>query len=425
MGGLSVAGMVPGLGSYAHHTAAPSDTLRLGVIGVRNQGFSNLRAFLKLPDVQLVAISEIDDKVVASRSEDLTKAGVQLPTFYKDYRKMLDNKDLDAVIVATPDHWHCLQLADCLSADKHVFCEKPVANSLAEAQLMVNLTAASGKIVQVNQWQRSQKHFKDAVAFVQSGQLGTIINTKTWMHRGTTPLEVKPDENVPPGVDYDLWLGPASKRPFNPNRFHYEFRWFWDYAGGLMCDWGVHLIDIVLWAMKADSPKSIASMGGKRIFPADARETPDYLHVSYDFGAFTHTWEHYMGIGSGQYGRVHGIAFVGTKGTLVVDRRGWEVIPEKDGNSTRMEALPLTERSDNGLELHARNFVDVIKSGKKEDLACPIEAGANVAIVSHMGNIALRAGDKISWDKNKFSFDNKAANALVTPEYQNGFRLPR
>jgi predicted dehydrogenase len=400
---------------------AASDKLNIALIGVKNQGYNNLRAFLKVNEVNLIGLCDIDDEQLARRKADVVKLGVANPIIYKDYRKMLENKDIDAVLVATPDHWHCLQLTDSLSAGKHVYVEKPVANSVGEAKTMIKATEASGKIVQVNQWQRSQQHFKDAVAFVHSGKLGTILNTKTWMYRGTDPLPIVANSPVPAGVDYKMWLGPAQMRDFNKNRFHYEFRWFWDYAGGLMCDWGVHLMDIMLWGMQVNEPKSVSATGGKRIFPTDARETPDYLHVTYDFGNFSNTWEHYMGIGAGQYGRGHGIAFIGTKGTLVVNRSGWEVIAENG----RMESVPLALKSDVGLDLHAQNFVDVIKSGRKEELACPIQAGATVAVNAHMGNTAYRTGEKITWDANKGLFDKKSANNLLTPNYHNGFNYPK
>lgn len=404
---------------------APSDRINVGLIGVKNQGFNNIRAFLKLSEINLVAICDVDEDQIAKRKADLSKAGFPNLTVYKDYRKMLEDKNLDVIIVATPDHWHCLQLVDSLSAGKHVYVEKPIANSIAEAKAMVRAVETSGKVVQVNQWQRSQKHFKDAVAFVHSGKLGTIINTKTWMYRGTTPLAAAPNTATPAGVDYDLWLGPALKRPFNTNRFHYEFRWFWDYAGGLMCDWGVHLLDIMLWGMNAKEPLSVSSVGGKRILTNDARETPDYINVMYDYGNFTNTWEHYMGTGAGQYGRGHGIAFIGTKGTLVVSRTGWEVIPEREGQSFRMEAVPFIEKSDIGMDIHIQNFVEVMKNGKLDQLACPIHTGATVALNAHMGNISLRSRGKINWDAAKGKFDNKTANTLIKPTYHNGFVFPK
>ncbi len=398
-----------------------NDKINIGLIGLKNQGFNNVLAFLKIKEVNLLAICDIDDEQINKRKNDLMKIGVNNLLVYKDYRKLLENKDIDAVIIATPDHWHCLQLTDALSAGKHVYCEKPIANSIGEARAMLSATTHSGKVVQVNQWQRSEKHFKDAVAFVQSGKLGKIVNTKTWIYRATDPLPAVPDSPTPAGVDYAMWLGPAPMRPFNLRRFHYDFRWFWDYAGGLMTDWGVHLIDIVLWGMNATIPNSVSSLGGKRILENDVRETPDYINVNYDFGHFSNSWEHYMGTGSGQYGRGHGIAFIGVNGTLVVNREGWEVIPEKN----KMEGVPKILKSDSGMDLHAINFIDVMKSGKLDDLACPIQVGTNVAINAHMGNLSLRAGDCIHWDAKKFKFDNEAANQLIKPTYHNGYIFPK
>ncbi len=398
-----------------------NDKINIGLIGLKNQGFNNVLAFLKIKEVNLLAICDIDDEQINKRKNDLMKIGLNNLLVYKDYRKLLENKDIDAVIIATPDHWHCLQLTDALSAGKHVYCEKPIANSIGEARAMLSATTHSGKVVQVNQWQRSEKHFKDAVAFVQSGKLGKIVNTKTWIYRATDPLPAVPDSPTPAGVDYAMWLGPAPMRPFNLRRFHYDFRWFWDYAGGLMTDWGVHLIDIVLWGMNATIPNSVSSLGGKRILENDVRETPDYINVNYDFGHFSNSWEHYMGTGSGQYGRGHGIAFIGVNGTLVVNREGWEVIPEKN----KMEGVPKILKSDSGMDLHAINFIDVMKSGKLDDLACPIQVGTNVAINAHMGNLSLRAGDRIHWDAKKFKFDNEAANQLIKPTYHNGYIFPK
>jgi len=398
-----------------------NDKINIGLIGLKNQGFNNVLAFLKIKEVNLLAICDIDDEQINKRKNDLMKLGVNNLLVYKDYRKLLENTDIDAVIIATPDHWHCLQLTDALSAGKHVYCEKPIANSIGEARAMLSATTHSGKVVQVNQWQRSEKHFKDAVAFVQSGKLGKIVNTKTWIYRATDPLPAVPDSPTPAGVDYAMWLGPAPMRPFNLRRFHYDFRWFWDYAGGLMTDWGVHLIDIVLWGMNATIPNSVSSLGGKRILENDVRETPDYINVNYDFGHFSNSWEHYMGTGSGQYGRGHGIAFIGVNGTLVVNREGWEVIPEKN----KMEGVPKILKSDSGMDLHAINFIDVMKSGKLDDLACPIQVGTNVAINAHMGNLSLRAGDRIHWDAKKFKFDNEAANQLIKPTYHNGYIFPK
>lgn len=405
--------------------ASSFDTIRVGLIGCKGQGWSNLTSMLKNGEVKCIALCDIDTNVLNARKADLQKINNN-PVLYTDYRKLLENKEIDIVIIATPDHWHCLQMINACAAGKDVYVEKPISNSIREAQLMVAAANKYNRIVQVSQWQRSQQHFKNAIEFVQNGKLGKINMTKAWMYRGgTTPLPPVPDEPVPTGVDYAMWLGPAKKRPFNKNRFHYEFRWFWDYAGGLMTDWGVHLIDMVLMGMKAEEPRSVMASGGKFVFPADARETPDIQTAVYDFGNFQMTWEHNMAMGTGNYGLQHGIAFIGSNGTLLLNRRGWEVRPDKVRDVEKMQAVAWQPSTDNGLDKHTVNFLEAVKSRKKEILNCPIEAGARVAIASHMGNIAYRTGEKIIWNAGENKFDNAKANKLVTPDYENGWKLPK
>ena len=404
---------------------APSDAIRVGVIGLRGQGWSNITSMLRQSEVQCVAICDIDQNVLSNRKADLQNLNMT-PKEYTDYRRMLENKDIDVVIIATPYHWHCLQMTDAVAAGKDVFTEKPVSNSIYETKLMVDAAKRYNRIVQVAQWQRSQQHFKDAIAFVHSGKLGKIASTKAWMYRGgTTPLPVQPNTPVPAGVDYDMWLGPTTKRPFNKNRFHYEFRWFWDYAGGLMTDWGVHLIDMVLAGMKADLPKSVIASGGKYVFPDDARETPDVMTAIYDYGNFQMTWEHNLATGVGLYGMQHGMAFIGENGTLLLSRGGWEVRPTIVNNTPKMEAIEWKKASDNGLDKHTANFIEAVKTRNASILNCPIVEGARVAINSHMGNIAYRTGEKIEILNNQNFFRQTKANALVKPDYKNGWKLPK
>ena len=400
-----------------------NDKINIGLIGLKNQGFNNIRAFLKIKDVNVLAICDIDDEQINKRKDDLAKLGANNLLVYKDYRKLLENKDIDAVLIATPDHWHCLQLTDALSAGKHVYCEKPIANSILEARAMVYATQKSGKVVQVNQWQRSEKHFQDAVAYVQSGKLGKIVNTKCWMYRGTDPLTPVPDSPVPAGVDYAMWLGPAQTRPFNIRRFHYDFRWFWDYAGGLMTDWGVHLLDYALLGMEASLPKSIVGLGGKYAYPNLAEETPDTLTTLYEFDNFNLVWDSAMGIDNGSYGRDHGIAFIGNNATLILNRGGWEVIEERQ--SENKVAKPLVKPSDNGLDKHAQNFIDAIRSNTPQSVNCSVQQGAHVATVAQMGNISYRSGQKVVWDQNASQFTDSAINReYLTSKYQNGYLLP-
>ena len=300
---------------------APSDAIRIGAIGINGMGWADLKAMLKVPGTQCVALCDVDKSVLDTRAAEVSKNYAAQPTLYNDYRKLLEDKNIDAVIIGTPDHWHCNMLADACAASKDVYVEKPAGNSIAECRAMVAAQQKYNRIVQVGQWQRSQKHFSDAVAFVHSGKLGQVRLVKVWAYQGwMKSIPVKPDSTPPPGVDYDLWLGPAQKRAFNPNRFHFNFRWYWDYAGGLMTDWGVHLVDYALLGMKAPLPKSVMAAGGKFAYPDDAEETPDTLTTVYEFDGFNMLWEHATGINGGPYGRDHGIAFIGNNGTLVLDR---------------------------------------------------------------------------------------------------------
>jgi predicted dehydrogenase len=400
----------------------PSDRINIGLIGVRSQGFSDLSSFLKNKEVQCVAMSDIDSNLLESRTADIVKLGYEKPKLYGDYRKMLENKDIDVVIIGTPDHWHCLQFVDSLEAGKHIYVEKPIGNSIAEINIMYNAARKHGKIVQVGQWQRSQPHFVDAINYLKSGKLGRIRTCKAWSYvdwKGAVPKV--PDAPVPAGVNYDMWLGPAPKRPFNMNRFHFTWRWYWEYGNGLMTDWGVHLIDYILYGMGKSVPASVMAIGGKYAFPDDDMVTPDTMTAVYDFSDFTMIWEHTIGIGLGNWKRPHGMSYIGENGTLVLDRNGWEVFPEKQ----KIEAVPVQKNVGNGQDLHARNFLDCLENNTPEKLNAGIEVGRRVALVAQMGNVAYRTGEKIYWDDAKQQFKTDTANKLITPVYNNGYKLPK
>ena len=409
----------------------PSDQLNIALIGAKGMGWSDTRSLLKLPGVNCIAIADVDESVLAERSNNVVDLGRKAPAAYGDYKRLLENRDIDAVVVATPDHWHCLAMVDSLSAGKHVYVEKPIAHTIQECQLMQAATRRYGKMVQVGQWQRSGPHYENAIAYVRSGKLGKIRLVKVWAYQGwMTPIPKAPDSAPPPGVNYDMWLGPAPKRAFNPNRFHFNFRWFWDYAGGLMTDWGVHEIDIALYAMNATAPKSVLASGGKFAYPDDASETPDTLQAVFEYDGFNMLWEHATGIDGGPYGKAEGIAFIGNNGTLVVNREGWEVIPETYAEGAarkyKLDAMPYQRHNDNILDLHTRNFVDAIKKNDGASLKCGIDTGSVAAINASMGNIAFRTGSKVFWDAGANQFrDNRAANEMMAAQYRSGYSLPK
>jgi predicted dehydrogenase len=400
---------------------APSDKINVALVGGHSMGWSDLESFLKNPETECVAISDVDRNVLNQRTDDLVKIGRPRPKLYIDYRKMLENKDIDVVIVATPDHWHCMIFCDAMESGNHVYVEKPIGNSIAEINIMQKAVKQHGLMAQVGQWQRSQPHFVDAIGFLKSGKLGRIRACKAWSFvdwKG--PVPKIPDSPTPQGVDYERWLGPAPLRPFNKNRFHLTWRWYWEYGNGVMTDWGVHLIDYILYGMGVSIPESVMAIGGKYAFPDDDMVTPDTMTAVYDFKDFTMTWEHTIGIGLGNWRRPHGMAYTGENGTLVLDRNGWEVFPEKQ----RMEAVPLQKNVGSGLDLHVRNFLDCIRDNTPEKLHADIDVGRDVALVAQMGNVAYRTGEKVFWNNDRQQFTSREANKLITPEYHNGYTLP-
>jgi len=431
--GMAGLGSIPVVYGTPYKKVRPSDRIRVALIGGRNMGWSNLETFLKFPQVQCVSICDIDDEWLNKRASDVEVITGKKPKHLeKDWRRVMDNRDVDAVIVATPDHWHCLQAIAAMEAGKDVYCEKPLANSIAECNAMVNAARKHKRVVQTGQWQRSDPHWQDAVAFIHSGKLGRIRTVKVWAYMiWKKTLPVQPDGPVPPGVDYEMWLGPAKHRPFNPNRFHYNFRYFWDYAGGLMSDWGVHLLDYAMLGMKADLPKEIYTAGGKFAYPADAMETPDTLLVSYVYDDFTISWDHACGVKDGPYGREHGLAFIGENGTLILDRNGWEVIPEVD-SAPRMEAVPLQIKTETvegqavaggGLASHVANFLDCMTTRSLPN--ADVAIGAKVATMTHLANISCRLGKPLAWDNAAGRFKQDDANALIKPYYDASWKFPK
>jgi predicted dehydrogenase len=405
---------------------SPSDQINIGAIGLNGMGWGDLSAALKLPGVNVVALCDVDKNVLDKRMKDLAalKIDTSRVRTYSDYRKLLEQKDIDVVIIGTPDHWHALIMIEACQAGKDVYVEKPVGNSIGECRLMIAAQKKYNRVVQAGQWQRSEQHFGDAVDFVHSGQLGNIRTVKVWCYQGwMKPGPVVPDSAPPPGVDYAMWLGPAPQRTFNASRFHFNFRWFWDYAGGLMTDWGVHLLDYGLLGMKATVPKTIVALGGQFAYPDLYEETPDTLTTLYEFDGFNMVWDHAMGIDNGSYGLDHGIAYIGNNGTLILNREGWQVIEEKQ--SKNKISKELVRRSDNGLDKHMANFIGVVRSRRMQDLHCSIEEATHVATVAQMGNIALRSGQRLSWDRTAGRFTDAGINdKYLLKEYHNGYKLP-
>lgn len=424
--GLGLSPLFGGAYQSVYGQTAASNKVKVALIGCRSMGFSNLSKFLKYPEVECVALCDIDDEWLNKRAADVEKkTGKKVPHLYKDWRHVIDNKDIDAVIIGTPDHWHCLPTIFACQAGKDVYVEKPLSNTIEECNLMEKAARKYNRVVQVGQWQRSDPHWDEAANYLKAGNIGRIRTVKVWAYQDGKPtLPVVADSPVPAGVDYDMWLGPAPKRPFNIYRFHYNFRFFWDYAGGLMSDWGVHLLDYALEGMGADLPSRVFSGGGKFAYPDDAMETPDTLMATYAYKDYNIIWDHACGINHGPFDKKEGLAFFGENGTLVLTRAGWEVIPVVAGKEARMEAVPFKKGEGKGLYNHVGNFLSCIKS--RELPKADIAIGARVAKMSHLANISCRLQREVRWDDaNSMFIGDNEATALSKAYYRAPWELPK
>lgn len=404
-----------------HAIIGANNRLNVALVGCKGMGWSNLMGFMAHDDVRCIALCDVDRGILDSRgAELLTKQGSK-PDLYGDYREVLDRQDVDIVIIGTPDHWHCLQFVDACKAGKHIYVEKPIGNSIAECDVMVNAAHRYGNIVQVGQQQRSSTMWKDMVAYIRTGQLGHIGNVHIWANFNYGALlRHVPNGPVPPGVDFDTWLGPAPERAFNSQRFHGLWRLFWDYGGGLMTDWGVHLLDMALWAMDIDHlDVNVAANGGNFLFPEGAHETFDTQRVMYGFDRFLMSWENNAGVESGPYGKNYGLSFKGTNGTLVANRDGWEVYPEGEKITVEKSTSDYQDHQD-----HVSDFLSCVKENRR-DTACPIENGSLCAKYAQIGNISARMGGAmLRYDDKKQTFNNIQADTYIKPNYRAPFVFP-
>jgi predicted dehydrogenase len=436
----------------ARSALSANEKLTVGLVGCGGQGRYDTRSLMEAggKDVAWAAIADIDDRHLNDAAGDADKFGAK-PERYKNFHRLLERKDIDIVVVGTPDHWHAPVMMLACQAGKDVYVEKPCSHNIHEGRAMVDAAVKYKRIVQVGQQQRSDAHFREAMEYLHKGNpLGTISRTETFNFGNETPggLGNPPDGQPPKEADYDMWLGAAPKRPFNPNRFHYQWRWFYDYAGGMICDWNVHIMDIVHWGMKVDAPLSVYAAGGKRVL-TDNRETPDIMDVVYEYKTpdgkpFTQVYTMGKCYQKGNHPEGYGTEFFGDDGSLFINRGGWRVTPEmksvevddssKPGKKKRVDK-PRTEAiqkpGGDSVPPHSKNFLESVRSRKVDDLHCWIEVGHRIASACHLGNIALRLGKKIWWDRDKEIITlqdgtpDTAANVWLTREYRKGYELPK
>ena len=399
-------------------TASANERLNVALIGCRSMGWHDLSDIMRYPDTSCVALCDIDNNILQNRAAEAEKNWGKLPALYGDYRRVLERDDVDIIVIGTPDHWHCKITTDACSAGKDVYVEKPLANSIAECDAMVAAAQRYGRVVQVGQQQRSAALWHSMKEYIDSGELGHIGRVNVWANFAYAALlNPTKDSPVPDGIDFDLWLGPAPKRTFNASRFHGSWRMFWDYGGGLLTDWGVHLLDMALWGMNVKGmPQRVVAAGGNHAYPENFAETFDTLNVTYQFQDFLIGWSN-VAIESGPYGRNYGLEFKGTNGTLIANRESWEVIP----NGNKAEAK-LVKPSNNDHLDHTTNFMDCVKR-RDMQTACPITNGSLCAKYAHIGNIAARTHEALTYDDTRHTFNNREADRLITPTYRKPWKL--
>jgi len=412
-----------------------NDRVGAGFIGYGLIGAQHVHDFKNQPDVDMVALS---DCYQPRLEQGAAACGPRTKT-YRDFRKMLDDKDIDAIVVSTPDHWHALMSMMACAAGKDVYVEKPLTLFVKEGRWMVQVARKHNRVVQVGTQQRSGKHYQKAGELIRNGHIGKLVSVRMASYRNIMPGFGAPgDSAAPADFDYDMWLGPAPKRPFNRQRGIYHFRWFWDYSGGQMTNLGAHSIDIMQWYLGAPGPLAVASSGGRVALPGPG-DTPDIQDALYEYpGGVTAIYscrEVSAGRGSGG-----GLEFFGTKGMLTIGRGSFEVvsdmrvdpeslIPRFKGHpgggpqAAGVKPAPWTQSmkepgsSDEQFNLHVRNFIECIKSRKRP--IADVEEGHQVTTACHLANISLRTGRKIRWDAAKEQIlGDREANAMLERPYR-------
>jgi predicted dehydrogenase len=434
---LTSAGAAAAAGSFINWNPAAlgaNEKVTLALIGGRNQGrVVALRAIQA--GAQFKTFCDLDPAILEKTGADLATAQGRKPAFESRFERVLEDKEIDAVVIAVPDHWHARIAMMACQAGKDVYCEKPMSHTIHEGQLMRDAARKYNRVMQVGTQRRSGVHYKSAVEFVAGGKIGKVALIKAWINQIRIDIGRPPDAAPPPGVDYDRWLGAAPKRPFNENRFHYLWRFFWDYGNSEIGNQGIHVLDVGIWAIQLMHgfdgaqclPKRVSAAGGI-YWLKDAKEVPDTQIVSYDYGDMLLNFElrsfatdyllPHTAPGSGtkfQGGPADvGTAYYGTEGTVITKDDRWEV-HWKDGKvDTTMGAGGS----------HEANFLECVKSRKRPN--SDVEIGRLSTTLCHLGNVSFKLGRDVQFDPKTETFVGDAqANMLLSKPYREPYGLPK
>ncbi|MGD1069877.1 MAG: Gfo/Idh/MocA family oxidoreductase [Bryobacteraceae bacterium] len=420
------------LGTSALSAAAsPNDTIRIATVGLRSRGKSHLQAFTSLPKVDLVAICDVDNDVLGKASAFVESKRGKAPATYTDLRKLLEDKSIDAISIATPNHQHTIQAIWAMQAGKDVYVEKPCSHDMFETRQIVAAARKYNRIVQMGSQSRSNIALQEAMQKMKEGLIGDVYHARGLCYKWRDTIGRKPDEAVPAGVDYDLWLGPAPQRAFSQNRFHYNWHWNWDYGNGDIGNQGIHEMDIARWGLGVKYPTRVSAIGGHFMFDDD-QQTPNTLAVAYEFDEagkkkmMTFEVRHWM---TNHEADIHefdtstksntiGNLFYGSNGYLAID--GYTKYYSYIGK----QAEPGPARKDGGD--HFANFLTAVRSHSRGELNAEIEEGAISTALVHLANISYRLGRSVQFDAASYScVGDKEANAMFRREYRKPFVVPQ
>ena len=389
------------------------DKIRIGCIGVGGMGMANMKKFMAHPEVEVVAVCDVDSNELKKAAGTVMKTQGHLPKAFDDFRRVLEMKDVDAVMIATPDHWHAIPFIMACEAGKDIFCEKPISHNVYEGQMMLGAAKHHKRVVQINTWQRNVAHFQDAVQFIREGGAGQVRVCRAWI-TSIAGLGKNPIKDPPPNLDWDFYCGPAEKVPYHETYHPRWWRLYYNFGTGLAGDWGVHMIDIVLLGMNAWHPLEVSSVGGKIMAGEDDdRTTPDTQMAVFRFKDFVMNWElHVAGDGLDGSKNSHGTEFIGEKGKLIVDRGGIKWTPYGDH--------PGPEKSNPGGD-HVGEFLEAMRTRGK--CASDIETMYYTTTCCHLMNVSYQAGRSIKWDGEKGVIvgDRKA---MDVPAFRRPYRKP-
>ncbi|MEP6916411.1 MAG: Gfo/Idh/MocA family oxidoreductase [Acidobacteriota bacterium] len=409
-------------------SASPNETVRMAVVGCGGRGGSHVSAWPAIPNVEIVALCDVDESHLAAKLKMLDSKGLKKPATYVDMRKLLEDKNIDAVSIASPNHWHTLQTIWATQAGKDVYVEKPCSHNIFESQQIVAAARKYDRIVQQGSQSRSSPALREAVDRLRKGEFGEVYMSRGLCYKWRDTIGKTPVSAVPAGVDYDLWTGPAPKRDFSKNRFHYNWHWMWDTGNGDLGNQGIHEVDIARWGLGVTHPTKVTSIGGKFMFDDD-QETPNTITSAFEFMVdgrpkmMTFEVRHWIspheaGINGEKPGNTIGNQFYGSKGYLVIDNYN------KYYSFLGKEQTPgpgATKKDE-----HWLNFIEAVRSRKRADLNAEIEEGALSCNLMHLANISYRVGRTINWDaKSMTILDDDEASKMLTRAYRAPFVVPK